>query len=343
MRIDKTLDLLNQFSLEALLIDNPSDIFYLIGQWYVPARILLKRDGACLIVDSRFFSEAKKSAPCEVLLAEKGTLQSLVKGLKKVGFDSANLSFDQATLLQKEIPIKWTAVLNPLKDLRVCKDESEIAAMRKAAGVTKAGYKAISKSLKEGVSEEEIALEFEIFCRSSGASALSFEPIIAFGENSAFPHYRASKARLRKDQIVLFDLGAVVDHYRADMTRVLFFGKREPKLERLYELVKRAHDMAASTVKPGVKVGALDSMVREFFLTEGVEKLFIHGLGHGIGIDVHEYPSLRADGMDRDLILRPGMVFTIEPGLYLPGLGGIRYENTFAVTKEGCENFYDDI
>lgn len=330
--------------LDALLIDHPSDVFYLTGQWFSLAKLVLKPNDSTLLVDGRYFDQAKGNVPCNVLLAEKDTLSSVLKGTHSIGFDSSFVTVDRASAMQRSLSGKeWVSLARPLKELRVCKDPEEISALKRAAKMTAEGYRHILKHVKDGVVEQELALEFEVYIRKGGALKTSFDPIVAFGKHSALPHYRAGKETLRKNQIALFDLGAVMDHYRGDMTRVFFFGEPNRDLERFDGLVKKAHDLAANAICPGKRLGDLDGIVRSFFAKEGAEHLFTHSLGHGVGIDVHEYPLLRADGDDRDLILRPGMVFTIEPGLYLPGVGGVRHENTFVVTESGFENFYAEL
>lgn len=342
MRIERVCKWVKEQKLDALLIENPADLFYLTGVLCSVGRLILKPEGAFLLVDGRYYEMAKKQGPpCEIVLAGKDALSEVLQSVKKVGFDSAFFTIDRYEALKTTIPRKeWVAVSKPLKNFRAFKDTGEIAALKRAARVTWEGYQKVLKNLKEGVTEMEIALDFELYCRRNGASKLTFEPIVAFGENSAYPHYRAGQARLKKNQIVLLDLGAVVDQYRGDMTRVFFFGEPHPDLERFYRLVQSAHDAAAAAVRPGIKIGDLDRIARSILAKEEVESLFTHALGHGVGLEAHEYPSVRADGEDRDLLLRPGMVFTIEPGLYLPGVGGVRYENTFAVTEHGAENFY---
>jgi Xaa-Pro aminopeptidase len=343
-RFERAMKHLEEWKLEGLLIENPSDVFYLTGQWFSSARLLLAPGSASLLVDGRYFGQARAKVSCEVILAEKEALGFAMKGMKKVGVDSSFVTVEKAGLLQRSVPNKeWIPVPRPLKEMRVCKDSEEIEALRDAARVTAAGYAEVLKKLKEGVEEREIAIEFEYYCRKKGASKMSFEPIVAFGENSAYPHYRAGAAQLKKNQIALFDFGAVVSSYCGDMTRCFFFGQPQEELIRFYGLVGQAAAMAVAAIRPGVKVGNLDRIVREFFAKEGVEHLYSHSLGHGVGIDVHEYPLIRFDGEDRDLILKAGMVFTIEPGLYLPGLGGVRYENTYVVTESGSENLYDEL
>lgn len=343
-RIERACKLLDQLKLEGLLIENPSDVFYLTGQWFSSARLLLKPESASLLVDGRYFGQANGKAPCEVILAEKEALAHAMKGLKKVGFDSSFVSWEKASLLQSSAPSKeWIPVPRPLKEMRVCKDLGEIEALKEAARVTAVGYAEVLKKLREGVEEREIAIEFECYSRRKGASKMSFMPIVAFGENSAYPHYRAGVAQLKKNQIALFDFGAVVNSYSGDMTRCFFFGQPQEELIRFYGLVRQAAALAVAAIRPGARLGRLDQIVRDFFAKEGVLPLYSHSLGHGVGIDVHEYPLLKVDGEDRDLILRAGMVFTIEPGLYLPGLGGVRYENTYVVTESGSENLYAEI
>jgi Xaa-Pro aminopeptidase len=190
------------------------------------------------------------------------------------------------------------------------------------------------------VVEKELAKRFEIFCLENGAEGLSFSPIIAFGPNSAMPHYRSQDAQLKKGDVVLIDIGVVCDGYHSDMTRVLFFEQEDPYLSKLYEIVKRAQHSALQMCRPGTKMGQLDRAARSVMKEEGVEELFIHSLGHGIGLEVHEFPRIKFDGEDKDVVLETGMVFTVEPGLYVPGTGGVRYEDTILITDAGYENFY---
>jgi Xaa-Pro aminopeptidase len=227
-----------------------------------------------------------------------------------------------------------------LKQLRVVKDATEIEALKKAAALTWQGYTFIKGLLKEGISEEELAFEFEFFVRKQGASGLSFDPIIAFGENSAYPHYRAGKATLQKNQIVLMDVGAVLDLYRGDLTRVVFFGEGDAQLSKMLEWTQQAQAKAIEIAKVGMTFGQLDEVARSVFAEQGVEEFFTHGLGHGIGLETHEFPNIRKTGPDKEVPLEAGMVFTVEPGLYRPGLGGVRWEDMVLMTKSGLERLF---
>ena len=338
MRLQK---IQSHLTVDILLIENPIDLYYLTGLDLSKGRLAIGKKEAFLFVDGRYFESAKKTAPCSVILSESGALQKALLSFQNVGFDSAFLSVDGYQALQRELPGKvWHNISEPLRDLRGSKDPEEIALLKKAAHLTWQGYKHAAACLKEGVSEAEIAWEFERYCRENGASGLSFSPIVAFGENSAYPHHRAGSARLKKDQVVLIDVGAVVDHYAGDLTRVQFFGKPDPEIEQMYECVKRAAQMAIHAVKPGMAMGELDEKVRNVFRLEGVESLFTHGLGHGIGLETHEYPRIRVGNADARRTIKPNMVFTIEPGLYRPGLGGVRHEDMVLVTEQGAVSLY---
>ncbi len=326
---------------EGCLIEDPSDLYYLTGLSLSIGRLWVSEKESCLFVDGRYYARAKREAPCPVELNTGIHFKKVLQNVKRASFDSAFVTYNGFLALKSGFPhIEWVPVSSPLKNLRLIKDGAEIAALRKAAHLTWQGYQHILRHLKEEVSEAELALEFEFFCRKNGASGFSFEPIIAFGENSAYPHYRAGNARLKQNQIVLIDVGAIVDRYCGDMTRVVFFGKPDPGLAHFDQLNRSAQKKAAALVRPGLKIGELDRVVREEFRKENLEELYTHSLGHGIGLQAHEYPRIKVDGDDKDLILKPGMVFTIEPGLYQPGLGGVRYEDTVLVTETGYENFY---
>lgn len=326
---------------EGFVVEAPIDLLYLTGLNLSKGRLWVSRTEVCLFVDGRYLAVAQAKAPCPVHLWEEKKMRAVFGSGKRIAFDSAFTSYDGFLALQKGFAeVEWVPIANGLKGRRLYKEAVEVAALKRAATLTWKGYHHILTQLREGITEGELALEFEFFCRKQGASGLSFEPIIAFGENSAYPHHRAGATKLQKNQLILIDVGAVVDQYRGDMTRVHAFGTIDPKLKQLEKWVTGAQKKAVAHVRPGVRIGELDQIVREEFRKEGVESLFTHSLGHGIGLETHEYPRIKFDGEDRDLVLQAGMVFTIEPGLYQPGLGGIRYEDTVLVTEEGCENFY---
>lgn len=317
------------------LIEQTADLLYLTGLSLSKGRLLVLDKEAILFVDGRYFDRAKKEAPCTVKLWDEWKKI----GEKQLGFDSGCITYDGFLALKKGLPgVEWIPKSSPVKNIRALKESKEVAALKKAAELTWKGYEKIVEWLRVGVSEEELALEFEIFCRKHGASGLSFEPIIAFGENSAYPHYRAGKSRLKEGQVVLIDIGAVLNQYRGDMTRIFHFGKPDERIVYFETLVRNAQKKAIAHIKPGVKLGELDQIVQDEFDRANVKQLYTHSLGHGIGLETHEFPRIRFDGEDKDVILKPGMVFTVEPGLYEPGIGGVRIEDMILVTETGHEN-----
>jgi Xaa-Pro aminopeptidase len=324
-KLQKRIDI--PFVVESLV-----DIFYLTGLSLSRGRLWVSSNEAILFVDGRYFEIAKERAPCEVALWEE---QKKIAA-PKMGFDASSASYDVFLEMKKIWPhTELVPEKSPVALLRAIKEKKEVEALQKGADLTRRGIEHIAQLLKVGVSEEELALEFEFFCRKGGASGMSFSPIIAFGENSAYPHYRAGKTKLKDNQLVLIDVGAIVDGYYADLTRVVHFGKVAEELLRMEEIVRRAQKIAMDYVKPGIKAGELDQLVHDEFDRENVKQLYIHSLGHGVGLQGHEFPQIRWKGRDHDVVLEPGMVFTIEPGLYRPKLGGVRWEDMVLVTEKG--------
>ncbi len=325
--------------IDGFIIENPTDISYFTGLKLSRGRLLISQRSVALFVDGRYHEIAKKGSPYPVKKLDKEELESLLKSWKSVklfGFDTG-LSI-AAHRAFKSIFAKHHKKLKgfdfPTLKVRGIKDAHELAALKKSADLLWKGFLHIRKRLKVGVSEIEIARDFEFYVKKQGAEALSFEPIVAFGANSAFPHYHSGSQKLKKGDVVLIDIGVILNGYASDMTRMVFFGKVSKRIEEIYQIVKRAHSAALQECKEGAKVSTLDKVARKAMGKE--EKHFVHALGHGIGLDVHEYPRISSE--IRNVRLEVGMVITIEPGLYLPGVGGVRYEDMVVITKTGYRN-----
>jgi Xaa-Pro aminopeptidase len=335
---------LKKQKLDACLIEQPLELFYFTGLKLSAGRLLVHSKQTQLLVDGRYVQAAEERSPYKVALdsPEKFTEFCRSHRIQRLGFDGRHTSYDHFLRLQKQggTEIKLIASTPLFKTVRSVKDNDEIQKLKKSAAVLWKGFQFIRASLKKGVKEIELSKRFEIFCLERGADRLSFEPIIAFGPNSAMPHYRSQNTPLKEGDIVLIDIGVCVDNYHSDMTRVLFFKKENPYLRRLYEIVRRAQKSSLKLCGPGAKIKEIDTAARQVMREEQVEDLFVHSLGHGIGLEVHEFPRLKFDGEDKDVELESGMVFTIEPGLYVPGIGGVRYEDTIVITPTGHKNFY---
>lgn len=313
---------------DALLIEDPIDLFYLTGIELSQGQLVVTKEEATLYVDGRYIEEAGVKSPIPV----KEELQ--LSG--RVAFDSSKTSYGRYLELKEMCePIGVDA---PVRSLRMIKEPEEVERLKRAAELGVRGYEEILNGLKEGVTEKEMVVELEIFWKRSGGSDAAFSPIIAFGENSSKPHYHASNRRLRSGDVVLIDIGVTLEHYHSDMTRVFFFGMPDPEIEKIYNVVKEAQARAIKACRPGIEVGELDLVARDYITQEGYGGRFIHSLGHGLGLEVHEFPRIHHKGRDRGCKLQPGMVITIEPGIYLPKVGGVRLEDTLLITEEGFCN-----
>ena len=344
LRLAKAVQLLEKLDAEALLIDDPTNLLYLTGMELSAGKLLISSQASVLIVDGRYFESCgMQQTLYPVLKLQPDALKNWLKAhsIHSLAFDSDKTSY-QAFLNLKAITdslsMHLTPTASPLNSLRLVKDLNEIQCLKEAALLCHQGYRAIAEHLREGVSEEELAMELEIFWKLKGAKKVSFDPIIAFGANSSMPHYRAGKTKLQRNTSVLIDIGVTLSHYNSDMTRVIFFGEPVAEIQKIHTIVSKAQAKALELCKPGTLVGELDQAARGWITEQGYGEFFTHSLGHGVGLDIHEAPLIRTNSPQAQLPLEEGMVITIEPGIYLPGLGGIRLEDTLLITSTGYEN-----
>ncbi|WP_316359544.1 M24 family metallopeptidase [Candidatus Neptunichlamydia sp. REUL1] len=329
----------SKWGVEGFVIENPTDLAYFSGLNLSRGRLLVSLKTATLFVDGRYKETAKKGSPYPVKnLKEKDFNESLrkLREAKTFGFDTSLTVAAHRELKKAFVKRSLKGVDHPTLAVRMIKDRSELILLQKSADLLWKGFQHVRKKLKVGVRESELAWEFEFYVKTLGAEALSFDPIVAFGENSALPHHHSGQRKLRRGDVVLMDMGVVLNGYASDMTRVVFFGEASKRIQEIYKLVRKAHQAALDMCKAGVPVALLDTVARESMGKE--EKHFIHALGHGIGLDVHESP--RVSAQSAKVILQEGMVITIEPGIYLPNVGGIRYEDMVVITKTGYRNLF---
>jgi Xaa-Pro aminopeptidase len=344
-RINALQQLLQQKNIDAVCVEEPVNLYYLTGMDLSAGKLVVARDAAYLLVDGRYYEACQHKCPVPTLLSVEGSLRELFKTKLR---DVKTLVFSkETTAYSNYLDLKETAEqikihLEPETDLvrllRQIKDPEEIERLRNAAKLGSEGFDTILTLLREGISEEEVASELEIFWKRKGGKKTAFDPIIAFGKNASQPHYRAGTERLKKGQGVLIDIGVTLDHYHSDMTRVVFYGEPDPQLREIYHLVAAAQEAALNLCRPGTTLGELDAAARETIASKGYGEAFTHSLGHGIGLDVHEFPTIRNKPPFDTIPLAPGMAITIEPGIYLPGLGGVRIEDTVLITSGGYED-----
>jgi Xaa-Pro aminopeptidase len=323
------------------LVSDLVNIRYLTGFSGTHAYFLVDDSGSYLISDSRYEEYARSILPPSIrfVLQNDEATVSLKQVMKTIGKKELYLE-DHALVLSVYLEIKRAlrgvkciAGGNEVNLLRMVKDKEEIALLRKAARLTDECVDHLKMMAKPGMSEWDLSVEIDHFYRKRGCDGSSFDSIVASGSGSSMPHYQTSKEkRIEKNDVLLIDMGCSYRGYNSDLTRTFFLGSIDAELERIYGVVKRAQETAVKAVRPGITTASLDSVARDIIAAEGYGDYFGHSLGHGLGADVHELPAIKKGG---DIKLKKGMVITIEPGIYLPGHGGVRIEDMVLVTSRG--------
>lgn len=335
-RTEKLRKLLDFGSLDAILVTGAVNRRYISGFTGSNGAVLLSRDGVWFATDFRYSQQA--AAQCQgftvVTLKSDEKLSDWVAGFgfQRIGFEANVWTVDAFEALRQIERTEWIPVQAELMKLRAVKDPEEIASVERAAAIADRAYQHILSYIKPGLTENEVALELEFFMRQAGATGLSFESIVASGERSSMPHGVASEKVIADGDLLTLDFGCVVDGYCSDMTRTLMVGKAHPDQRKLYELVLAAQLASLEAVKAGATCSEVDLAGRSIIDGAGYAEAFGHGTGHGVGLDIHEYPRVAAAS---DTVLEAGMVITIEPGVYLPGFGGVRIEDLVVVTENG--------
>lgn len=341
-RVRRLRSRLAEDGLDALLVTYPHDIRYLTGFSGEDSYALITRKQFYIISDFRFQEElARWRSRATIVIRQKAIIEAtgeLLADLKPgiVGVQGEHLSSaSRASLAKKVGERKLRDTSGLLLSLRVTKDASEVSLIRRAAKIQEEALEAVLPLIRPGQGESLIAARLEYEMKSRGASGTSFETIVAARANGSKPHYRPGATRTGANTALLIDWGARLDGYCSDMTRTFALGRWPAKLREAYGVVLEAHLAAIDAIRPGRTCGEIDSVARGIIERAGYGDCFGHGLGHGIGVDIHEQPRL-AKGIQTALV--PGMVVTVEPGIYLPGVGGIRIEDDILVTSRGSSN-----
>lgn len=341
MRLQKLREDIYRKRLDGFVVTDSINRRYISGFTGSSGLLLVTELGAYLITDFRYFEQAKSETyEFEVIRHGPSIFETLVevmvdKGLKNVGFESENMSFkdyDDLSRLSKNIELVSTNGV--IERIRMIKDDIEIEKIRNAAKLSDKAFLRILEIMRPGMKERDIAIELEYLFRKFGGERASFDTIVASGERGALPHGTASAKPLHDGDLVTIDFGAIFEGYSSDCTRTVAIGNVSRKAQEIYNIVLRAQLAGLEAVKPGMSCKALDSLVRSIIVEEGYGEFFGHGLGHGVGMRVHESPVLSQKGTDT---LRPGMVVTVEPGIYLLGWGGVRIEDLVVIHEDGAE------
>jgi len=339
MRVGKLRGLMQEAGVGALYITSPENRFYLSGFSGTDGTLLIDEETAYLLTDFRYTEQASRECPGYKIIEVKNSyLESLSEaaaenGVTVMGFEGGHLTYKQYAAMKAKLPglnLKPTEGL--VEQLRLCKDDEEIKYITAAVRLTDEALAEILPAVRPGVSEREISLRLEYIMRSRGADGAAFKFIVASGPRSALPHGVASKKIIREGELVTIDLGAVYRGYHSDMTRTMVVGRPDRMQKDIYNLVLEAQVKAVSVVKAGVKASEIDAAARKVIESRGYGKQFGHSTGHGLGLNIHEGPRLSSK---ETMVLQAGMVVTVEPGIYLPGWGGVRIEDTLLVEDGG--------
>lgn len=338
-RVFKLREEMNKLNLDAVLIEDSKNKRYISGFTGTAGSIIITKDKSLLFTDFRYIQQAKNQAKgFEIVeISRTNPITNFLKemDMKRLGFEDDKMSFstysnyNECLVNTDMIPLKGMML-----NLRAVKDENELEIIRQAAKLADEGFMYIINFIKPGMKETEVALELEFFMRKKGATGASFDFIVASGKRSSMPHGVASDKVIELGDFVTIDFGCVYNGYCSDMTRTIVVGKASEKQKEIYNIVLEAQLKVIEHAKANISGIELDNIARQYIIEKGYGDKFGHGLGHGIGLDVHELPNVNSLGTN---ILKPNMVISDEPGIYIEDFGGVRIEDLLILTEDGCE------
>ncbi|NNJ08994.1 aminopeptidase P family protein [Chloroflexales bacterium ZM16-3] len=351
-RLTRLRAALGERGLPALLVSSPANRRYISGFSGSNGALLITADAALLFTDGRYVIQAGRESPDFELreivnpdhpMADLLTEAATELGLRQVAFEAAHVSVAQHYEFARALfdtPVELEPAEGVVEALREVKDAEELATLRKAIAITDEAITAVIPQLRPEMTERQAAWMLEVAMRERGADGLSFPIIVAAGPNSALPHARPGNEPLGVGRPIIIDMGALVDGYHADLTRTVCLGEPDAQFHEIYNIVREAQGRVLAGLRPGLRCNAADALAREHIAAAGYGDKFGHGLGHGVGLDIHEGPSLRRAAPGKEQSgprLHAGNVMSVEPGIYLEGWGGVRIEDLALITEDACE------
>jgi Xaa-Pro aminopeptidase len=341
LRLGSLREEMSRRHLDGYLVQSRMDQYWLTGFTGEDGAAVVTSRAVVLLTDGRFDEAADRESPfARKVIRKKRDPETNAKEIrrchvKRLGFNPDHMNVREFKALTKLLaPIRLVEADGLIAPYRAVKDKGEIATIRKAIQVAERAFEKVRRWLKPGLTERAIAARLVYEMQRLGAQGETFPSIVAAGPNASLPHYEPGARKLRRDEPLLIDWGAHVDWYGSDLTRVIWLGSIPPRIRKIFGVVRDAHDRAIEAVRPGITAHELDHVAREVIRKAGYGKLFNHALGHGLGLVAHEIPRV---GKGTRTALEPGMVITIEPGIYIPGVGGVRLEDDILVTDTGHE------
>ena len=329
---------LEDLSVDALLITRLLHTRYLTGFTGSNGQVLVRRDGALFLTDGRYTEQSRREVPdlerVTYVNPLREELGGHLAGVHRLGFEAEEMTVATRDRFDAALPeVELVATTDLVEALRAVKDDEEREAIRQAQAITDAAFERILERFAIGVSEQHISRQLESLMMDEGAEGLAFDSIVAFGENAAEPHHEPSHRLLEEGDVIKLDFGARFAGYHADMTRTIAFGAPASEITKIHDVVRESQQAGIDAVRAGVTGESVDAVSRDVIERAGYGDRFVHSLGHGVGLEIHEAPSL---GRKQDEPLPVGAVVTVEPGIYIPGLGGVRIEDMVEVTDDGC-------
>lgn len=337
-RIEKLRQGMQAQLMDAFFVASPENLRYLTGFTGTAGYALITLDHAYFITDFRYVEQAQEQTEGFQIIQQQGPAADVIAKLIEqdqlsvLGFEDEFLTYAEYSVFEESFDLELAPASGMIEFLREQKDEDEIALIQKACEIADAGFEYILKMIRPGMTEIEVANQLDFYMRSLGASGVSFETIVASGYRSALPHGVASEKKIAQGDLVTLDFGCVYQGYVSDITRTFAMGDPGDGLKEIYQIVLKAQEAVIEACKPGVTGSQLDHIARQIITDAGFGKDFGHSTGHGIGLAIHEGPNLSASN---DRLLKVGNVVTDEPGIYVPGLGGVRIEDDLLVIPDG--------
>ena len=336
MRLTKVYDRMKEENLDALFIKNRNNIRYITGFTGDAGIFYLDKKQGVLVTDGRFTEQATQEIKPLKVLEYKGSiweeLADLAKDAKRVGFDGNRFNFEEYAKLCKLMPDKDLVSVD-LDEIRIIKEKAELENLATAAKIADEAFTKLLPQIQKGMTEKELAARLEYYMKNLGSDKTSFDTIVASGPRSALPHAQPTDRVLEVGDFVTFDFGAMYKGYHSDMTRTVLIGMARDWHKEIYGIVEEAQRHGVAAAKVGMMGQELDALVRKEIADKGYDKFFIHGTGHGVGLEIHELPNINKLGTKP---LETNMVFSVEPGIYIPGQGGVRIEDTVVLTEAGA-------
>lgn len=339
-RLEKIRDAIREKGVDAYFIPSLNNLRYFSGFTGSNGYLLITATDAVLITDQRYSEQARQEAVgWEVIIHGLDPFSVISDAIRKlgiasIGYESKEMTDFQISSLRSGNPgIDWVPFVDICIQLRSVKEDEEVGGIQKALKIAEDALEKLCPFIQPGVSEREIAVELEILMRKLGSEAPAFATIVASGTNSALPHAKPTERKIQENDLIVIDFGATWLGYRSDITRTIIVGELEPVLQNVYDCVHRALEQAVAGIKPGSTCHEVDKLARDVLVAADLESYSLRGLGHGVGLDIHEFPRVVMDNPAR---LEPGMLFTVEPGVYVPNVGGVRIEDMVVVTADGC-------